>query len=133
MINVPIHNASSVPQGSGGHLPNMSRTLSDYLRPMIALKINRALPSQATGFLSVESESAPIRFNGVILPYPSRELVMKPEKQRAWKWVKLFSNTDLHMREDDKAKIDNREFRVMNDHDFYQAGYYQYELVEGYQ
>ena len=128
----PIVNGNERPANAIGYLPNMRDALANWLRPMVATPVTKVGPSPETGFLVVEENLAPIPFVGCMLPYPSRELKMFPEKQRAWKWWKMFTTSDLHLKDDDEAVIDNIKYRVMKNQDFLQAGYYQYSLVESY-
>ena len=132
-MHAPIFNASSVPQGQAGWLPNMSGALETYMRPMTASRVITVGPNADTGFLPILQEESPTDFGGCFLPYPSRDLYMKPEKQRAWKWWRLYTNSDLCLKENDRVIVDGRKFTVMKDSDFYQAGFYKYSLVEGYQ
>ena len=72
----------------------------------------------------------PIFFEGTILPMHPRQLEVKPEGERAWKWWTLI--TDLVITTDTVVKDSHGTlFRVMSSTDWSDAEYRQYELVEG--
>lgn len=69
-------------------------------------------------------------FEGVIQPLHPRDLLIKPEGQRQWKWWTL--TTDIVLELDSVIKdVRGIEFRVMSLIDWQQAGFGIYQLVEG--
>jgi hypothetical protein len=79
-----------------------------------------------------EASKAPVVlwFEGTLLAMSPRELMIKPEAERAWRWWNLF--TDLNLMNDSVIKDqDGATFRVMTKNDWGNAGYYAYEIVEG--
>lgn len=80
----------------------------------------------------VETSKVPIVlwFEGNLQPMHPRELLVKPEGERRFKWWTLFTDMDLEVDTIIKDR-DGSEFRVMASSNWTQAGYQQYQLVEG--
>jgi len=66
----------------------------------------------------------------VLQPMKSRDISVKPEGQRRWKWLDGWSQERLNL---DWTVIDSahRRFRIMGQTDWSDAGFYKYELVQG--
>lgn len=73
----------------------------------------------------------PLFFQGVLEPLSPQRLLIKPEGQRTWKWWTLL--TDLQLQLDDQVKDQmGKLYRVVTLRDWSQAGYYEYEILEGH-
>lgn len=68
-------------------------------------------------------------FNGVIEPIPPRKLMVKPEGERAWNWLTLWTSKRLKTN-DIVQDPQNRQYRVMSVTDWRGANYFEYELTE---
>ena len=80
-------------------------------------------------FEVVETQYQEEIFNGVLQPLSPRKLSVKPEGQRDWKWLTLW--TEKILPEDAIIQgSDGRYYRVMSQTDWRQAGYVEYQLVE---
>jgi hypothetical protein len=80
----------------------------------------------------VSEESEDIVFRGVVQPFSARQLIVKPEGERAWQWWKVHSETSLSLRGDDIILYRGKNFRVKTDSDYSDYGYYEYDLIEDY-
>jgi hypothetical protein len=69
---------------------------------------------------------------GCILPLSNQQLALKPEGQRAWKWMVLFCTTDLELVPDDVVFFRGERFRVTGMADWQDNGYRSQELVNDY-
>lgn len=123
-----ITNASNTPLDvATGTVPNVGGALTDWFQPMEFTTIVK----QTVGFQVVEVPTS-VPFRGVIQPLKARELLMKPEGQRAWTWYQLHATPDLKLKVDDIVTYRGVPTRVMalKAYDIY--GYIEYELVQNW-
>lgn len=72
----------------------------------------------------------PLWFEGNLQPLHPHELLVKPEGERKFKWWTLY--TDLVLTVDTVIKDqDGLIYRVMASSDWQDAGFTQYQLIEG--
>lgn len=120
-----IKNAKDIPLNANpGTLPDMSGALMNWFQKMTFGLVTKT----ATAFQAYE-EMEEISFMGVIQPLSGRELVLKPEGERAWSWWWLHSNTALNLKVDDVVVYKTRQYRVMLKKNYSAYQYYEYHLV----
>ena len=79
----------------------------------------------------VETERDVLYFQAVLQPLPLRELMIKPEGQRTWKFWKMHTTQFLKL-DDEVQDREQRRYRVTGIGDWSsQGGFYEYELREG--
>ena len=84
-------------------------------------------------FKTVESIVYKI-YSAVIQPLQVKQLMIKPEGERSWKWYWLHVEPSLDLQVDDVVYLDDdTPFRVMGRKDYSLYGYIEYELVRGYE
>lgn len=108
-----------------GSIPDVSGGMQDYWQAMTftpVTKVTRAFQVVETG--------TPITFRGVIMPLSARRIELKPEGQRAWTWLQLFSDPVLELDVDDVVLYLGKQTRVMATTDYRLYGYVLYELVQ---
>lgn len=92
----------------------------------------RIITKTVADFEVVEADKVKpaIWIDGVLEPLNPQRLLVKPEGQRDWQWWTLWTTNRLEL---DWVVIDNRgvQLRVMNRTDWSQAGYLEYQLIEG--
>ena len=93
----------------------------------------RIVKKTVVNFEVSETEQAPkvpLWFDAVIEAVHPRRLLVKPEGQREWKWWDMRSTQrlELHWEIED---TNGARLRVMSRQNWSQAGYWQYELIEG--
>ena len=71
-----------------------------------------------------------VQFRGVVAPLSARQLEIKGEGQRAWRWLEVHTTNDLALKPDDEVVFKCVRYRVMAVHDWSDYGYYRYELAE---
>jgi hypothetical protein len=81
------------------------------------------------GFQAVETPIY-VNFRGVIQPYTERQLLLKPEGQRAWTWFTLHSDPVLTLEVDDVVLWNSKQTRVMSRKDYTLYGFIEYSLVQ---
>lgn len=122
-----IFNAASRPLFEvAGTTPDVSGALTDYYQAMIFTPIAKIIK----GFQVAEIGN-PINFQGVIQPLSEKQLLLKPEGQRAWTWLWLQSNRALQLNVDDVVNYLGKQTRVMSKKPSLQLyGFIEYHLVQ---
>lgn len=121
-----IYNAASKPISfKQGTVPDVSGALQDYYQQMVFELVEKTV----SGFQVIEN-SDPINFRGVVQPFTERQLLLKPEGQRAWSWFLLHADTALTLNVDDVVLWLGKQTRVMTRKDFALYGYVEYHLVQ---
>lgn len=108
-----------------GTTPDVSGALQDYYQAMVF----EPLVKTVVGFQALEVPN-PINFRGVIQPFTGRQLMLKPEGQRAWTWFLLHSDPVLTLQVDDVVLWNGKQTRVMARKDYGLYGYVVYELCQ---
>lgn len=106
-------------------IPSMKDAFSGTSRRIKFARLRKT----AVDYEVSESKAEVDWFYGNIQPLPPQRLIIKSEGQRQWKWWTIWSSAELHL--DDLIK-DNRgkEYRVMENSDWGQAGFFGYEAAE---
>lgn len=121
-----IINGANVPLNQrAGTVPDVSGALKDWFQPMVFEQVAKTV----SGFQLVEN-GTPTNFWGVIQPFTNRELLLKPEGQRAWTWLMLHAEPGLALEVDEVVSYLGVQTRVMAKKDYTLYGYVQYELVQ---
>lgn len=108
-----------------GTVPDVSGALQDYYQAMVFEPVVKTV----IGFQAQEVPN-PINFRGVVQPLTERQLLLKPEGQRAWTWMLLFSDPVLTLQVDDVVVWNGKPTRIMGREDFALYGYVKYSMVQ---
>ncbi len=123
-----IRNASDIPLNiRQGTVPDVSGAILDWFQAMTFTVIAKSI----SAFQVVETPTV-VNFRGVIQPLSGRQIMMKPEGQREWDWLLLYSDTALQLNIDDVVTYIGVQYRVMAKKDFSLYGYMDYHIVEDY-
>jgi len=115
-------------EGRIGPFPQMGGILPAWQSAMTLRKVTDTI----VDFENVKTETV-FEFEGVFQPMPPREIFLKPEGQRAWKWWSLWTKTGVEVNLGDIiVDYNDLRFRVMKRTDWVQAGYIKFDLVEDY-
>lgn len=121
-----IGNAANRPLNVvNGTVPDVSGAMTDWFQPMTFTYVGKV----TTAFQLVEHPQS-IIFQGVIQPFTKRQLVLKPEGQRAWSWLTLHAEPQLTLQVDDVVVYLGKQTRVMARTDYGLYGYVEYELIQ---
>ena len=124
-----ISNAANRPLfDKSGTVPDVSGAMQDYFQAMVFTPLVKTI----SGFQAVETAS-PINFQGVIQPFTERQLLLKPEGQRAWTWFWLHADPVLTLKVDDVVLFKGIQTRVMARKDYVLYGYVEYHLVQDWE
>jgi len=123
-----IKNAKDTPlaQQTAG-LPNVSAAMTGWFQPMEFIQICK---QKIDGY--VQEISTKVKTRGVRQPFTARQLEIKPEGQRSWRWETMHCLPDVILKPDDKIYFDGIDYRVMQQYDWKEYGYVQYDIVQGY-
>ena len=108
-----------------GTVPDVSGAMQDYFQNITMSQIVKSV----VGFQAVETLTT-WSFFGVIQPFTPRQLMLKPEGQRAWTWITLHAEPSVTLQVDDIMIWNGIQTRVMSRQDFTLYGYLLYELCQ---
>jgi len=112
-------------QDPNGTVPDVSSALWDYFQPLEMMNITKGV----NGFEVIETGTV-TRFRGLIQPLSNRQLMLKPEGERAWTWLMLHAERVLELEVDDIMTFRGKDTRVMAKKDYEIFGFAYYELVQ---
>lgn len=118
--NIPLNKAT-------GSVPDVGSALLDWFQPLVFGIVTKV----TEGFQVVETVEN-ISFMGVIQPLTARQLLLKPEGQRAWTWYWVHAQPSLELEVDAVIAYEGTQYRVMAKKDYDIYGYVEYELCEDY-
>ena len=107
-------------------IPNVSQVLRGFGKVAEFQVIRRVITDHEV----VESDVSSTRICIVLQPMKARDVAVKPEGQRKWRWLDGWSTEKLEL---DWTLLDGSgaRFRIMSQLDWSQGGFYKYTLVEG--
>lgn len=113
-------------------LSGMPRMKSAFAGWMQSISLNKVTQSIVDG-LVVEKISN-ICFKGVIQPFSAQQLILKPEGERSWQWLKIHSVTGcLDLKTNDKIQYNGIKYKVMSIWDYSLNGFVEYDVVRDYE
>lgn len=121
-----IINAASIPLfAKSGAVPNVSGAMRSYYQQMTFVPVEKTI----SGFQVIEN-AEPIDLIGVIQPFTPRQLLLKPEGQRAWTWFTLHAEPSVVLQVDSCIEYLGKQYRIMSRANFSIYGYVVYEMVQ---
>ena len=124
--NFTIANGSGKPIfDKSGDIPDVSGALQSYFQQMVFEQVGKVV----NGFQVVETGS-PVNFRGLVQPFTARQLLLKPEGQRAWTWLTIHSDPILTLQVDDVVIWRGIQTRIMARKDYALYGFVEYEAVQ---
>lgn len=121
-----INNACNIPLNqNSGTCPDMSTSLLNWYQQMTFGVITKVV----SDFQVIESV-VETQFMGIWQPLTGRQLMMKPEGQRAWEWWKLHADLAIDLKIDDIIIYLTKQYRVMAKKNYSLYQFQEYDLVE---
>lgn len=121
-----IANAADLPLfNKSGDVPDLSGALQSYYQNLVFEPVGKII----NGFQVLE-QGAPINFRGTVQPFTERQLLLKPEGQRAWTWLLIHSDPILTLQVDDVVSFNGLQTRIMARKDFTLYGYMEYHAIQ---
>lgn len=109
-------------------LPDLSMGVQMFFQ---SIKIEVIRKRNEGGYLKENKKC--ILTQGVRQTYTPKQLEMKPEGQRTWKWSKLHTLPECKLKLDDIVEIRGVKYRVMDMEDQGEYGFISYDLKEDYE
>lgn len=126
MSNNTIANGANKPLfDKCGDIPDVSGALTSYYQNLVFELVTKTV----SGYQVVETPTI-INFRGVVQPFTERQLLLKPEGQRAWTWFLIHSDPVLTLNVDDVGLFKGVQTRVMSRKDYGLYGFVEYHWVQ---
>lgn len=111
-------------------MPQMGRAFAGWMKKITLQRRVQAIVDD--GFQSYVDTD--FTFDGVIQPLSPKQIMLKPEGQRAWTWLQVhcFSG-NLNLNTNDQIIYNGDLFKVMAELDYSLNGYIEYHLIKDYQ
>lgn len=129
-----IANGKNIPLNvRTGTVPDVSGALKDTFQFLTFEPVTKT----TTAFQVVE-RGAPVSFWGNIQPFKDRDLLLKPEGERAWSWYWIFAEPPLLLQVDDVVVftaaplIQGGQTRIMARKNYALYGYVLYQAVQDF-
>lgn len=73
-------------------------------------------------------------FQGVVQPFSAKEIMLKPEGERAWNWSMIhWFNSPQNLNVNDKIIYKGLYYKVMRVWSYTEYNYIQYDIIEDFQ
>ena len=109
-------------------VPNVADVLEGWMTNIVAGKVTKSIIDG-----EVQEVTTTFNFTGMIQPYSTKDLELLAEGERAWEWVKVYTQY-TNLKVDDKIQIDEKFYRIMHK-TFYEKfgyGFYRYDMINDY-
>lgn len=124
-----IQNAKDTPLNQQtGAVPNVNNALRNWFQPMIFGVVTKEVENS-----QVVEAMTEVNFLGVIQPLSARDLMIKPEGERDWKWYRVHADPSLVLDPDSVIKYLGEQYRVKANWDYKIYGFVEYHLVKDYE
>lgn len=123
-----IQNGKNTPLNTNsGTVPNLNDALLDWFQQMTFGIVEKTVEN----FQVIETQTQ-VAFMGVIQPFTERQLLIKPEGERARSWFWVHADPSLILKTDSVVIYLGKQYRVMSNKDYRLYGYVEYQLVLDY-
>lgn len=110
------------------NLPQMNIALMGWFYPISLVKLTTTI----VDFEEVQTLIT-IKTNGVIQPLTEEEISLKPEEQRSWSWLQVFTLAKTKLKVGEKLMFNDTRYKVMALKPYFLYGYMEYHLKQDYE
>jgi hypothetical protein len=123
-----IGNGKNTPlNANSGTVPNVGDALLNWFQPLTFGVVTTTVQN----FRSVQTQ-VQVQCKGVWQPFTDKQLMLKPEGERARSWWWLHADPSLTLEPDSVVTYLGVQYRVMSQKDYRLYGYVEYQLVQGW-
>lgn len=120
---------SAKPLNQSSGMPQMAAAFRGWMTTIILRRVTQPI---VDGLVTELIED--ITFRGTIQPLSPQKTALKPEGQRAWKWMQIHCLTGAtNLVTNDRIIYNGELFKVMDILDYKLNNYIEYHLVKDYQ
>lgn len=114
----------------GSNMPQMRAAFSGWARRITLTKRTQCVVDGL-----VQSIDSPFTFRGTIQPLSPKQIMLKPEGERAWQWLQIHCviTNLLPLQPADLITYNNVIYKVMGQIDYSLNGYVEYHAVQDFQ
>jgi len=111
------------------NMPNMSGTLDGWLIAVFLIKTTQTI----VDFERVDVETR-TKFEATVQPLSARQLQLKPEGLRKFKWFQLHVKSgSFNLDSDDIIEYDGSRYKIMGDFPYELNGFKEYHMIEDFE
>lgn len=110
--------------------PQISAAFGNWGVSLLLVRITQQI---VDGFVRDISQEIP--FHGVVQPLSPKQLMLKPEGERAWTWLQIHvqASSPVKLTPNDRIMYNCRKYKIMARLDYSANNYVEYHAVEDFQ
>ncbi len=112
-----------------GTEPDVSGALKDKFQLVTFTNVSKSIQA----FLNQETRTDTDFWAAGPWPFTDRQLMLKPEGERAWSWFIMIAEPGIILEVDDVAEWNGKPTRVMRLKDYSLNGFLEYHLVQDWE
>jgi hypothetical protein len=111
-------------------LPRMAAAFYGWGSTLLLVKITQQI---VDGFVQDIAQQIP--FHGVVQPLSPKQLMLKPEGERAWTWLQIHvqASSPVKLTPNDRVMYNCQKYKIMARLDYSANNYVEYHAVEDFQ
>ena len=110
-------------------MPQMGAAFCNWGVPLLLVRITQQI---VDGFVQEIPQQIP--FHGVVQPLSPKQLMLKPEGERAWTWLQVHvqASSPVKLTPNDRFMYAGQKYKVMARRDYTLNNYVEYHAVADY-
>ena len=123
-----IQNGKDTPLNQNpGTLPDMGVALLGWFSLVTFVIVTTVVSA-----FQADETTETVQFQGVVQPFTARQLMLRPEGERAWTWLMVHAEPSLKLKTGDILYYNGLKCRVMEQFDYTAYGFMEYHLVQNW-